>query len=244
MDLNKFKEFDFEGEQTLKAISAADKFNLWMYESINKYCSDKILEIGSGIGNISKFYVSNNYNIVLSDIRLQYRQFLNSAFPGHQVLNLDIVHPEFDIVNSQILGSFETIFALNVVEHIQDDQLAVNNMQKLLKPGGNLIILVPAFQCLFNEFDRQLYHYRRYKLSDLERLKPQNCKTIHSQYFNFMGIFGWFLVGTILKRKIIPESNMRLYNKLVPLFKFIDKIIMNKIGLSCIIVYTKEQSEC
>jgi hypothetical protein len=52
------------------------------------------------------------------------------------------------------------------------------------------------------------------------------------------------LVGTILKRKIIPESNMRLYNKLVPLFKFIDKIIMNKIGLSCIIVYTKEQSEC
>ena len=48
-----FKEIDEEGMETLKAISEANKFNEWMYERIAPDCSGKILEIGSGIGNIS-----------------------------------------------------------------------------------------------------------------------------------------------------------------------------------------------
>ena len=64
-------------------------------------------------------------------------------------------------------------------------------------------------------------------------------KTIKSYYFNFAGIFGWFIVGTLLKKKIIPKSNMILYNKLVPIFKLLDKLTINKIGLSIINISKK-----
>ena len=52
-----YKEFDFEGEKTLKAIASADNFNEWMYSCIKIFCKGKILEIGSGIGNISKYFI-------------------------------------------------------------------------------------------------------------------------------------------------------------------------------------------
>lgn len=235
MSLN-FKEFDFEGEKTLKAIASADKFNEWMYSCIKNYCNGRILEIGSGIGNISKYFISDSSDIVLSDIRSQYRNYLNTLTGSPTVIDLDIVDSEFDSRYKDYFCSFDTIFALNVVEHIENDQMALLNMQKLLRPGGSIIILVPAFKLLYNGFDRELCHFRRYTLKSLLNIMPPNALLVDKKYFNFMGIFGWFLVGSIFRTKTIPQSNMKLYNKLVPLFKIIDKVVRNKIGLSCVIV--------
>lgn len=51
-----FKAVDSEGEDTLNTIALAHRFNHWMYCSIKPFCKGKILEIGSGIGNISDFF--------------------------------------------------------------------------------------------------------------------------------------------------------------------------------------------
>jgi hypothetical protein len=66
------------------------------------------------------------------------------------------------------------------------------------------------------------------------------AKLIRSWYFNFAGILGWFLVGSVMKKKLIPESNMKLYNVLTPIFKIADKVVLNKMGLSVIAVYQKD----
>ena len=50
-----FTENDYVGEKTLDVIAEADKFNDWMYNTIKPFINGKVLEIGSGIGNISKF---------------------------------------------------------------------------------------------------------------------------------------------------------------------------------------------
>jgi SAM-dependent methyltransferase len=231
-----YKEFDFEGEKTLKAIAAADKFNEWMYSSIKNYCNGRILEIGSGIGNISKYFISDSSDIVLSDIRIQYRNYLNSLSGSPTVIELDLVNSEFDSQYKDYFCSFDTIIALNVIEHIENDKIGLLNIQKLLKPGGNIIILAPAFKFLYNNFDRELCHFRRYTLRSLHDIMPPNSFLIKKKYFNFIGIFGWFLVGSIFQAKTIPQSNMKLYNKLVPIFKIIDKVVRNKCGLSCVIV--------
>ena len=67
-----YKEFDFEGEETLKSMSLANRLNHWMYSQIKPFVKGKILEIGSGIGNISQYFIEDNTNIELSDIRGQY----------------------------------------------------------------------------------------------------------------------------------------------------------------------------
>lgn len=235
---NLFQEKDFYGESTLRSISLADRFNKWMYDQMKPYIGGKILEIGSGIGNISKFIVNQRGDIVLSDIRKNYVDKLKSKFENAEVIQLNLVDPDFENKYKNSLETFDFIFALNVIEHIENDSLAIKNIHKLLKKGGIVFILVPAYKFLFNEFDKSLEHYRRYTKGSLGKLFPQ-YKLIKSYYFNFIGIFGWFVVGKLFGKKIIPESNMKLYNQLVPIFKIIDKISGNKVGLSVIQIAKK-----
>jgi SAM-dependent methyltransferase len=233
------KEIDIEGEDTLNAIAKADKFNFWMYSQMRPYLRGNILEIGSGIGNISDFLTKEFPSACLSDVRDQYTEYLKQRFPNNNVLNIDLVHPEFETVYQELLGSFDFVFALNVVEHIKDDSIAASNMAKLLKPNGKMFILVPAYQRLYNSFDVALEHFRRYNKEKIGRLNPKGCEPIQSRYFNAFGILGWFIVGSIFKKKIIPEGNMSLFNKIVPMVKLFDWVLGNRIGLSVILVTEK-----
>lgn len=235
-----FKDIDTEGLETLMVISDASNFNNWTFESVRPYCSGRILEIGSGIGNISGRFIEAGYDISLSDIRANYRKHLqeqygNTTTHRRQVLDLDLVHPDFDTHYHDLLETFDTVFALNVVEHIENDSLAIANCNKLLKPGGTLIILVPAFQSLYNNFDKELYHYRRYRKSTLSDLFVRNgFQVAHSFYFNAGGIPGWFVSGFLQKNKTIPAGQMKIFDYLVPAFKIIDQLLFRKVGLSVI----------
>lgn len=237
-----YKPIDNEGMEILSVIEKADKFNKWMYQTIQPFVKGKVLEIGSGIGNISQFFLIDKYNIALSDIRDSYCDKLKQKFgdKGVEVYNINLVDHDFDSKYNTIIGSFDTVFALNVVEHIENDNLALQNMYKLLSKGGVAIILVPAYQFLYNGIDKGLEHYRRYtqKMTN-ETLIQAKFEVIHQQYFNAMGIAAWYISGKLQKNETIPEGQMGLYNLLVPVFRIIDKLVFNKIGLSNIAVGKK-----
>ena len=238
-------EKDEVGIETLDVISSADKFNKWMYETIKPYCRGEILEIGSGIGNISKYFLEANAKITLSDIRVNYCKHLEDNFKEYatlkEILNLDLVDPLFESKYKNHLNKFDTIFALNVVEHIKNDQLAVENAKKLLKASGKLIVLVPAYNFLYNNFDTELCHYRRYNLKRIQSVYTAvGLNIIRGFYFNCVGMIGWYVSGKLQGNKNIPKSQMSIYNKLVWLFRIADKLVLNKTGLSVIVVGEKK----
>jgi SAM-dependent methyltransferase len=227
------------GTATLGVISEALQFNRWMYETIKPHCSGKILEIGSGIGNISQFFIEEGAEISLSDIETSYFPQLIEKFAGNQNLKgihlLDLSDKNMEKNHPETIGAFDTIFALNVVEHILDHEQAMKNAMKMLRKGGKVVILVPAFQCLFNGFDKQLDHHRRYTQNSLRTLlEDAGFEIKHWQYFNFIAILGWYISGTVLRKKIIPGGQMRLYNTLVPLWKIIDFFTRKLAGISVI----------
>jgi SAM-dependent methyltransferase len=238
-----YKSIDKEGRDTLETMASANQLNHWFYQTIAPYCKGHILEIGSGIGNISQFFIQNNQDIVLSDLRTDYLNTLTQRFPSYnpsKFLTIDLVHPHFEVEYATLLNSFDTVFALNVVEHIEDDQLAIHNAYKLLKKNGHLIVLVPAYPSLYNRFDKELHHYRRYTQNSLNTLFfNASFEIIHKKYFNFVGIFGWFVSGKLMNNALIPEGQLTFYNKLVPLFKIVDKCLFNSIGLSVITIGKK-----
>ncbi len=243
-DKFEFKEVDAEGEETLDVIRYADKFNAWMYKTIRPYCTGNILEIGSGLGNISQFFLADEVLITLTDVRSNYCKHLQERFglfPSLQKICLmDLTDDAFDTKFKHLFDSFDCVFALNVVEHIYNDELAVANCKKLLKKGGNLLILVPSYSFLFNDIDRSLEHYRRYNKKSLSLLFSKNeLPIVQSFYFNFMGIFAWFVSGKLQGNKTIPKGQMKLYNLFVPLFRVIDKLTFKKWGLSTIVVGNK-----
>ncbi len=240
----RFREHDAVGSETLEAIGKARRFNRWMYETIKPWCSGDIMEVGSGHGNISEFFITDHARITLTDIRENYCEKLTSRFSDAEslqgVVQMDLTDPEFEIKHQNLFEKFDTIFALNVVEHIEEDKMAVANCKKLLKKGGMLIILVPSYQSLYNNFDVDLGHFRRYNIASLSSLFEANqLEIIQKQYFNFAGMFGWFFSGRILKKKIIPTGQVKIFDLLVPIFKIGDRIVLNSMGLSTIIVGRK-----
>ena len=241
-----YKELDQEGLETLETIAAADNFNRWMYETLVQHLKPgKVIEVGSGIGNISRHFLDNGWNITLSDIRENYCGYLEETFSGQpgldDIVKLDLVHPEFDSVYADYLGQFDNLYALNVIEHIEDDTQALVNCHKLLKPGGRIVILVPAYQWLYNKFDENLYHFRRYTRSSMAAVFAKAGIPVLSKFhFNFIGIAGWFVSGNLLKKETIPSGQMSLYNKLVPVFRIIDKVLLRQMGLSVVVVGEKK----
>ncbi|WP_372936409.1 class I SAM-dependent methyltransferase [Mariniphaga sediminis] len=236
---------DQTGLETLDNIAQANRFNRWMYETISRDMTGNILEIGSGIGNISAHFLENRYSISLSDMRQEYCDFLRQKFEEKSnlkgIYQIDIIDPDFDKKHGDLFETFDGVFALNIIEHVENDDLAVKNCLKLIKKDGMLVILVPAFMSLFNPFDEGLGHYRRYTRKNLEQqFRQNNIRVLKSRYFNFAGTLGWWFSGNILKKKSIPTGQIKIYNSLVWLFRIVDHFTNSFVGLSVIITGRKQ----
>jgi 2-polyprenyl-3-methyl-5-hydroxy-6-metoxy-1,4-benzoquinol methylase len=231
---------DEVGEATLNIISKADKFNRWMYETIRPFLKGDILEVGSGIGNISKCLISDNLSITLSDYNSAYRDNLEKEYSHFKnvksIINIDLQHPEFEKNYGGYKGKFDTIFMLNVIEHLADDFQALKNCRFLLRQEGYLIALAPAYRFLFCRLDQQLGHYRRYTSRSLSAVfQKAGLLVLKIKYFNYLGIAGWLVSGKIFRSRTLGKNEMSAFNKLVPLAKMLDKMIFNKAGLSVIV---------
>ena len=117
-----------------------------------------------------------------------------------------------DIINSSILdlpfndNSFDLVCAFDVVEHVEDDKLAVSELQRVCKKGGIVTITVPAFMFLWSRHDEINQHFKRYRKKEISRLfDEKRISILYHSYYNF------FL--------FIPISIFRLLNKLFGLTK-------------------------
>ena len=239
---------DVIGLQTLQVISAADHLNNWMYQTIRPFLKGNILEIGSGIGNISSFAINDGLTITLSDFDPEYCRLLKSRYAAapnvKEIISIDLQQQSFRNTYQLYKEKYDTVFLLNVLEHLENDLAAISNCRYLLKEGGTLIILVPAYRFLFCRLDKELGHYRRYTVKTLRLLfRKQGFKMLHKQYFNFFGLFGWFLFGKCLGRKTIGPGEMSAYNSLVPVFKLADSLVLKQAGLSAIIAGQKSRND-
>lgn len=243
-----FTRGDAVGAATLEIISGADSFNRWMYEEIKPYLHGLVLELGSGTGNISRFVLEDKFETVLSDYNSAYVDCLQKKFSGNPcfkaVVSINLQDPHFEKENQQLHEKFDSIFLLNVIEHLQHDGTAVVNCRYLLKPGGTLIVLAPAYHFLYCDLDKNLGHFRRYTTNSLANLLGQNQFTItRKKYFNLAGIAGWFVWGKLLRTQQLQAGSMKLFNILVPLIRLADRLTARSIGLSAIVT-GKKNNRC
>ncbi|MBN9379737.1 MAG: methyltransferase [Chitinophagaceae bacterium] len=232
------------GFSTLLALEHARHFNAWMFGDIRLYLKGNILEIGSGIGNISTLCIGQKIPLSISDYDPVYYHLLQKKFGAEPyvkgIYSIDLADRQFGTTYAELLGTFDTVFALNVIEHIKEESQAISNCHKLLTPGGRLILLVPAWPSLYNCLDKGLDHFRRYTPSSMRKALSGQFSIVRTKYFNLAGIFGWWLIGTILRRKEMSSKQVGLYSKLVPLLRLADRLTFHKLGLSLVTVAEKK----
>ena len=222
------------GAETLECLAGAVRYNAWMFDRIRPWVGSRVLEIGSGIGNLSAFLIDRE-RLVLTDTREEYLARLRTRFANRS--NISVAHLYLPHDDRAVAGQhFDTIICLNVLEHVEDDIGSLTAVRKLLEPRGRLVLLVPALPALYGSIDRALGHHRRYTRNELiATLERTGFQLAHIEYFNLAGIPAWWWAGRVLGRQTIPAGSLKLYDRLVPLFR-LERLIPWRVGQSLIAV--------
>lgn len=222
-------------------LSEVDRYNEWIYEQFRPLIGKRILDVGCAIGNITRYYLDREL-VVGIDVVEEFINKVQERFadrPNFKVLLVDIAD---SAVLSLASEKIDTIICVNVLEHVEDDILALNNMKQVLVAGGRLLLLVPAFKFLYGTMDIADNHYRRYHKQMLRDRLLETGFVVESQYYmNLIGMLGWFLNGKILRNEIIESSHYSFYNKIVPVIAKMEGLVHPPFGLSLISVARKPQ---
>ncbi len=232
------KPFDEIGAETLRRMNRLDAYNKWIVEKIQPWVGDVVLEVGAGIGNISRFFLGRR-ELILADIDESYLEILRKKFASCP--NVVYVRYNLEKSGSHLAGrGIDTVIALNVLEHIDNDQHALNEISSILVPGGCVVLQVPSHKLFYGSLDKNLGHYRRYSSGEIrEKFKIAGLEPEFICHMNMFGALGWFVNSCILKRKILPRGQLGTFNVLTPLFIAFERLIPPPFGLSVIAVGRK-----
>jgi len=231
-----------KGFLILKALEYDPKYNDWLFALIKRFLGRNIVEVGSGIGTISKYLLLYD-NVALTDIDPFYLEVLKRryAYLAHVgVYYYDITQPER--FNEVIPFVPDTIICSNVIEHIKDAREVVASFERLLAPGGRLILLIPQGNHLYGAVDRAAGHYKRYTVEEAEEcLGNSGFEVEYIATFNKFTVPLWYVRTCILKGSKISSASSIIHNLMVPILKPLDRVLPWK-GLSILAVGKKPEA--
>jgi glycosyltransferase involved in cell wall biosynthesis len=214
------------GAGMLDALSHTPRFNRWMADTIRPWVGTRVLEIGAGMGNLSRHLAPRRQLYIATDIDAEHLARLRVRFqlrPNVSLMRCDLAAPA-DFV--ALAGQADTVICLNVLEHIADDATGLANIATALFPGGVAIVLVPQDQSIYGTLDEELGHYRRYSETELRtRMEAAGLAVEQVLFFNRITRPGWWFTGRVLKRRSSSRAVLWFFDRLVWLWRRIDYLL-------------------
>ena len=160
----------------LELFAQATNWKGYFTSFLAPHIQGDVLEVGAGIGANTRAFLEasahqvSSWTLVEPDMNLL--DVAKSDLDGEPV--------DFTVGTIQDLdGRYDTLIYIDVLEHIRDSRLELELAHTMLNQGGKVIVLVPAFQMLYNEFDASIGHYRRYTkkrlMEDLAETVIRHC---------------------------------------------------------------------
>jgi len=152
------------------------------------------------------------------------------------------VLPDIDSLPDE---SLPFVFSLNVFEHIEDDQRAIEQIYQKLVPGGVLLLYVPAFQCLWSSLDDKVCHYRRYTKKTLRKLVQRKFSIEKLQYADSLGFIAALTFRLLRKDSTsLTGESIGWYDKWIfPLSRMLDMLFHRFVGKNVFVISKKIPSE-
>jgi len=224
---------------TLASMSRATGYNRWILQQVEPFLGPRLLEAGSGIGNLSRLLL-NRERLVLVDHDEVYSDILKARYG--QRLNVRVDHASLTDSDAHQRWQDEridTILCSNVLEHIEPDLQVLHDFNRTLVPGGHCVIVVPAGPWLYTGIDRKLGHVRRYTRRELHaKMEEAGFEVAFSRRFSKLGSICWAVSGHLLRRRQLSPTQMRWFDRILPLAKAAEHVLPVA-GMSLIVVGRK-----
>ena len=232
--------FKYGGNELL-LFHHAKNWKRYFSNKVKPFIGLDVLETGAGIGSSTILLNDRTAKSWLlmepdSDMAAELKnKIVNGSLPP----NCSVQPGTIDNVS----GAFDTIIYIDVLEHIKEDKTELKKASQLLKPGGHLVVLCPAFQFLFSPFDEAVGHYRRYNKKMMREITPANLILLRLDYYDSVGFFASLANKLFLRKKKPTQEQVLFWDRwLVPVSKITDKLFLHSFGKSIIAVWKQNNN--
>jgi SAM-dependent methyltransferase len=223
----------------LEQLGNTPAINEWYFSKFSGHIGNRVLEIGCGAGTFTKLMGETGAEVLGIDISSDFVEIAKQVTFDLKQVNIELA----DVTKQNWKEAFDTVVALDVIEHIEDDLAILKSLYGALNPGGTAIIKVPAMPKIYGTLDEVVGHYRRYsKRTIYNVMEEAGFNDISVKFFNVPGIIGWWLNGTFLRRSVPPSGQVTMFERLLPIIKTVDLISPNLFGLSLVAVANRPVS--
>jgi len=192
----------------LDSLYASEKEHFWFISrreriilAFEKYSTkfSRIFEIGAGTGYVAQGLQKAGYKVAVGEIHLSGLRYAKKN-GIKECYQLDLFSPPFQ-------DEFDAIGMFDVLEHLNDDSRAVHEVSKMLTPGGNLYITVPAHRWLWSEDDEIAAHKRRYNKKTITQTVESAGLQVKEVHYFFITILPLLYLRHLLKSGNNSEIN-------------------------------------
>ena len=227
----------------LELFALATNWKRYVKAQIGKYLAGDVLEIGAGIGSTTLAILDGGVHRwvclepdanLAQRLRLDLKKIAGLCAP-------DVIAGSLRALAAT--PSFDCVLYLDVLEHIQDDRSQIEQAVRLVRPGGHIVILSPAHQWLFSEFDKSIGHVRRYNKRSLRSLEPPGWIEKKLAYLDSVGLLLSLANALALRQALPSRLQISLWDRLcVPLSRIVDCALLGHFGKSILAIWEKPRS--
>ena len=227
----------------LETMQGAQRYVTHLFGLFKPFVGRRVLEVGSGIGTMSERLMNTAEVVVgiepnpMCAVQVKERMRNEARFSLRECLIEDCDPAEL------AAHRFDTVFCVNVLEHIQDDVAALRTFDRTLVPGGHVLVWVPAVPSAYGPLDAELGHHRRYTRAALTSAFAQaGLDVVSVRYSNPIGLLGWYYNAYIGRSRIHSPAQVKLFETLIaPWALPLERLFPPPIGLSLAIVGRRRQ---
>jgi SAM-dependent methyltransferase len=222
----------------LDLFAAATNWKAYFSSVLAPFIGARVLEVGAGTGsNIAFLHTSavRQWTSLEPDPDLAHR-IIERITLGELPETCRVLVGTIEGIEESL--RFNTVFYIDVLEHIADDAAELNCAASHLAPDGNLVVLAPAHQFLFSEFDAAIGHHRRYNAVSLTAVTPPRCRLRTCFMLDSAGFFASLANRFLLAATMPSTRQIAFWDKvLVPISRVLDNVTAHKFGKSIVAVW-------
>jgi hypothetical protein len=217
--------------EVLEGLAMAVNHRKWFVAFATPYLGDHPVEVSAGLGDYAAEWLEHTSKMTLTEASSERMVALKERFadnPGVSVREL--------LLPSDVKAEHSAAISYNVLEHIDDDIGGLRTMRALVRPGGYVITVVPAFPFAMGPADIATGHVRRYTKKTMRAaLKAADLEIVKLHYANSLGLIGYYVSTCLLKQMPGPGPMVKFYDSTVaPMTRFMERAFNPPFGQSVI----------
>lgn len=232
--------FSYSGAE-FEALSQGINYYAWIIDMFRARLRGRVVEVGAGRGTFARRLAA------LDDVRelclIEPDEDLYGALSSNFANSPGVRTFQGYFGDHDLDGPVDAVILVNVLEHIEDDRQLARTAWDSLRPGGALLLFVPAGPALFGTLDRAFDHFRRYERDGLRRLlEKTGFRVDRLHYVNAAGVLPWYVAGKVLRQRTVGVAQMKLYDRcVIPWISRIENRLRPPFGQSLLAIGTKPE---